>query len=210
VSQLKTLESTTTKLTDLKEANEFDIIDGKVKMETMRKQMQLLSDENVRVVNELEQSQVIQANAEKVAKEFEALYNDMKNQFDIVSKERHELRQKAESLDIEIKDQQENLIELRKNDATLSEKLLAVETSNAKLNAAYIKTKGKLDELEEEVSQGRKGIQEINDGRHATLEALEQRTFELKETTQNLEDARDQISALESTLRTRDFDIKDL
>jgi len=43
-----------------------------------------------------------------------------------------------------------------------------------------------------------------------TLEALEQRTFELKETTQNLEDARDQISALESTLRTRDFDIKDL
>jgi len=95
VSQLKTLESTTTKLTDLKEANEFDIIDGKVKMETMRKQMQLLSDENVRVVNELEQSQVIQANAEKVAKEFEALYNDMKNQFDIVSKERHELRQKA-------------------------------------------------------------------------------------------------------------------
>jgi len=95
VSQLKTLESTTTRLTDLKEANEFDIIDGKVKMETMRKQMQLLSDENVRVVNELEQSQVIQANAEKVAKEFEALYNDMKNQFDIVSKERHELRQKA-------------------------------------------------------------------------------------------------------------------
>jgi len=210
VSQLKTLESTTTKLTDLKEANEFDIIDGKVKMETMRKQMQLLSDENVRVVNELEQSQVIQANAEKVAKEFEALYNDMKNQFDIVSKERHELRQKAEALDIEIKDQQENLIELRKNDATLGEKLLAVETSNAKLNAAYIKTKSKLDELEEEVSQGRKGIQEINDGRHVTLEALEQRTFELKETTQNLEDARDQISALESTLRTRDFDIKDL
>jgi len=95
VSQLKTLESTTTRLTDLKEANEFDIIDGKVKMETMRKQMQLLSDENVRVVNELEQSQVIQANAEKVAKEFEALYNDIKNQFDIVSKERHELRQKA-------------------------------------------------------------------------------------------------------------------
>jgi predicted nucleic acid-binding Zn-ribbon protein len=83
------------------------------------------------------------------------------------------MRQKAEALEIEVKDYQEDLIELRKKDATLSDKLLSVETSNAKVNAAYNKAQKALDEVEEEVYRNRKEIQEINDSRHITLEALE-------------------------------------